>query len=174
MNKNGLIIAGVVGIVVVIGIGAIVLSGDDSDSQVAGTTDSNQVVNNDSHSAGSENEEATANSVDSETLNARYIDYSDEELTSATAEDGRAVLFFAALDWCTSCQAADRDFKANFDEVPTDVSILKVDYDNDSAMKRKYNIVGQDTFIQVEGDGTEIVRWNSGGRGVDTLLANVQ
>lgn len=173
MNNKSLIIAGIVGVVVMIGVGALIFARNDSDSQVAGTTNTNQMAGN-SHSNSIGSNETASNSVNSEALNARYIDYSDEKLAIATSEDGRAVLFFAALDWCVSCQAADRDFKANFDEIPDDVSILKIDYDNDNVMKRKYNIVGQDTFIQVKGDGTEITRWSSGGRGVDTLLVNVQ
>ena len=104
----------------------------------------------------------------------RYVDYSSKSLTQASANNGRAVLFFAALAWCPSCQAADRDFKANFNKVPPDVTILKVDYDTAKDMKQKYAITMQDTFIQVDGQGKEITRWNSGGQGLKTLLANVQ
>lgn len=104
----------------------------------------------------------------------RYIDYSSDALLKASENNGRSVLFFAALGWCPSCQAADRDFKANFDKVPSDITILKVDYDKDSAMKQKYAITMQDTFIQVDSQGKEVTRWNSGGQGIKALLANAK
>lgn len=111
---------------------------------------------------------------DASALSTRYIDYSPENLAKAGANNGKAVLFFAALKWCPSCQAADKDFKANFDKVPKDITILKVDYDNDSTTKQKYAISMQDTFVEIDNQGKEITRWNSGGQGVAALLANAK
>lgn len=107
-------------------------------------------------------------------LVARYVDYTPENFTKALTNNGKSVLFFAALKWCPSCQAADRDFKAHFDKVPTDVTILKVDYDTAKDMKQKYAITMQDTFVQTDSQGKEITRWNSGGQGIESLLANVR
>jgi len=109
-----------------------------------------------------------------ESLESRYLKYSEDALRQATKDHGRAILFFAALGWCPSCQAADKDFQTNFSDLPPDVSILKVNYDHDSAMKQKYDITMQDTFIQVDSKGQEITRWNSGGRGVSSVLKNIQ
>lgn len=102
----------------------------------------------------------------------RFIAYSDENLKKAS-EDGRSVIFFHA-GWCPSCKAAEADLKANFDKVPTDVTILKTDYDTSSQLKRTYGITGQDTFVQVDKEGKEIIKWNSGGEGVKALLANLK
>lgn len=116
------------------------------------------------------NEGINANSA----LSTRYIDYTPENFTKAVANNGKSVLFFAALKWCPSCQAADRDFKAHFDKVPSDVTILKVDYDTAKDMKQKYAITMQDTFVQIDSQGKEITRWNSGGQGVEALVANAR
>ena len=107
-------------------------------------------------------------------LSARYLDYSEENLAQATANNGKSVLFFAALAWCPSCQAADKDIKANFSKVPEDITILRVDYDTAKEMKKKFAITMQDTFVQVDSQGKEITRWNSGGQGVQSLLANAK
>ncbi len=107
-------------------------------------------------------------------LASRYIDYSSDNLAKATADNGKAIIWFAALAWCPSCQAADRDFKAHFDKVPKDVTIMKIDYDTAKELKQKYAITVQDTFIQIDSKGSEIVRWNSGGQGTDALLANLK
>jgi len=32
----------------------------------------------------------------------------------------------------------------------------------------------QDTFVQVDKNGDEITKWNSGGEGIKTLLANIE
>ncbi len=108
------------------------------------------------------------------TFSTRYIDYSSDNLAKATANNGKAVIWFAALAWCPSCQAADRDFKAHFDKVPKNVTIMKIDYDTAKELKQKYAITMQDTFIQIDGQGSEIIRWNSGGQGIEALLANLK
>lgn len=107
-------------------------------------------------------------------LASRYLDYSPDNLTQATKNNGKAVIFFAALKWCPSCQAADKDFKANFNQVPKDITILKADYDTAKDLKQKYAITMQDTFVQVDREGKEITRWNSGGQGVKALLASAK
>lgn len=111
---------------------------------------------------------------DSTDLTSRYIDYSSDNLAKASENNGRAVIWFAAFAWCPSCQAADRDFKAHFDKVPKDVTILKINYDTAKELKRKYAIVIQDTFVQLDNQGKEITRWNSGGQGIEALLANAK
>ncbi len=107
-------------------------------------------------------------------LASHYIDYSADNLAKATASNGRAVIWFAALAWCPSCQASDRDFKAHFDKVPKDVTIMKINYDTAKELKQKYAITMQDTFIQIDSKGSEIIRWNSGGQGTDALIANLR
>lgn len=111
---------------------------------------------------------------DASALSTRYIDYTPEDVTRVISNNGKAVLFFAALKWCPSCQAADRDFKAHLDKVPSDVTILKVDYDTAKDMKQKYAITMQDTFVQIDNQGKEITRWSSGGQGVEALIANAK
>ena len=38
----------------------------------------------------------------------------------------------------------------------------------------RYGIVMQDTFVQVDAEGEEITKWNSGGAGVSSLLSNIK
>lgn len=124
--------------------------------------------------AGQTQQTQSTNANQDPELSKRYIEYSPENLTKATQDNGKAVLFFAALKWCPTCQAADRDFKANFDKLPKDVSILMVDYDSATALKNKYSITYQDTLVQIDAQGNEITRWSSGGHGVESLLANLK
>lgn len=129
--------------------------------------------NNSSNSSGQNASEQTNTNQNPE-LAKRYVQFSQESLANATVNNGKAVIFFAAFKWCPTCQAADRDFKANFDKLPKDVSILIADYDSATELKNKYGVTIQDTFIQVDSQGKEITRWNSGGQGVGALLANLK
>lgn len=112
--------------------------------------------------------------VNDTSLTQRYIDFSEANLATANKNNGKTVLFFAALAWCPTCQAADKDIRENFRKIPSDVTILRVDYDKAKDLKKKYAVTMQDTFVQVDKMGKEITRWNSGGQGVQALLTNVE
>jgi thiol-disulfide isomerase/thioredoxin len=100
----------------------------------------------------------------------RYVAYSPAALAQAT-ERGRAVLFFKA-DWCPTCKAAEAEYRANLEKIPSDVTVLVANYDKESELKRKYNVTYQHTFIQVDGEGMAITRWNGGG--LVELVSNVR
>lgn len=103
----------------------------------------------------------------------RYVAYTSENLTKAVEDNKKAVIFFHA-GWCPTCIAAQRDFKANFDKVPKNVTILQTDYDTSTELKQKYNVTYQDTFVEVDSQGNEVTKWSSGGQGVQALLANLK
>lgn len=68
----------------------------------------------------------------------------------------KTVLFFHA-DWCPSCRAADAGIWS--DTIPANLSILKVDYDNSDQLKKKYEILSQHTFVQVDKNGNMLAKW---------------
>lgn len=100
-----------------------------------------------------------------------YIDYSEQNLESAK-RTGRSVLFFAATLWCQTCAELDKEIKERSQELPSDVTMLKVDYDNDREMKRKWGVTTQHTLIQLDNGGNEINRWIGGN--FDALIANLK
>jgi thiol-disulfide isomerase/thioredoxin len=108
----------------------------------------------------------------SQSVAGRYQDYSPEALKQAQASGGKAVLFFKA-SWCPTCSAADKDFRENLSQIPDGVTILKVDYDTQIALKQKYGITIQDTFVQLDSQGNQVSRWTSGGQGLASLLNNL-
>jgi len=95
-----------------------------------------------------------------------YESYSAEKL--AYADTGNVVLFFKA-SWCPSCRAADKDIKANLSAIPSDLTILELDYDKETALKQKYKVTTQHTFVQVDTQGNLIKKWT----GSPTLAAVV-
>jgi thioredoxin 1 len=88
-----------------------------------------------------------------------YLDYSKEAFEKASAQ--KRVLFFKA-SWCPSCRSADKDFTANLKKLPENVVIFKADYDTETALKTKYNISRQHTFIYVDKAGKALKTWSGG------------
>lgn len=100
------------------------------------------------------------------------IPYSEAALAEAQAK-GRAVIMFHA-DWCPMCQQAAKSLRDNQGKIPADVTILGVDYDTAADLKKKYGISMQDTYVQIDRSGKVASQWNSGGKGIETLLANLK
>lgn len=107
--------------------------------------------------------------------NEHYVEYSPQVLTYSSGT--RRVLFFYA-NWCPICRPADTEFQSRVNEIPQDVTLIRVNF-NDSdtdadeeALANKYAITYQHTFVQIDKDGNEVAKWNGGG--LDQLLSNLQ
>ena len=96
-----------------------------------------------------------------------YVNYSQSNLEIAKLK-GDTVLFFAATTWCQTCAALEEEIIERIGEIPEDITILKVDYDNDREMNRAYSVTAQHTLIVLDGEGNEVDRWIGGG--LNTLL----
>jgi thioredoxin 1 len=90
-----------------------------------------------------------------------YVVYTPQALED-TAE-GRRVLFFYA-NWCPICGPADADFKKNVSQIPDDVTLIRVNY-NDSdtnsdeeALAQKYGVTYQHTFVQIGANGEVLTK----------------
>jgi|SRR3989344_724575 len=100
-----------------------------------------------------------------------YIDYSADALATAQAEGKKPVLFFWAA-WCPFCKAANEEFNANSSRIPSNVVLLKTNYDTETQLKTRYGITYQHTFVQVDANGNQVTKWSGGG--IDELISNVQ
>lgn len=89
----------------------------------------------------------------------------------AKAEDGDVVLFFRA-SWCPTCKTLDKNIKENLGSIPNSLTILDVDYDNSTELKRKYGVTYQHTLVQVDKDGNMIKKW-SGSPTLQSLVNEV-
>ena len=100
-----------------------------------------------------------------------YEAYAPEKVALASASHD-VVLFFRA-SWCPTCRAVDTDIKANLSKIPSDLTILDVNYDDSTALKQKYSVTYQHTFVQVDKDGNQIKKW-SGSPTLSTLVAEIK
>lgn len=156
MNKNTGIIIGVIALVVIVGGFYVSMSTKDSvgekNMEEKDTLVNKDMVKPDMMMKGS------------------YEAYSSEKM--ARAETGDVVLFFHA-SWCPSCRGLNSDIEANMSSIPEGVSILKVDYDKETDLKKKYGVTYQHTLVQVDKDGNLIKKW-SGSPKLAKLVLEIQ
>ena len=95
--------------------------------------------------------------------------YSNYDASLVGQNDSTVLAFFAT--WCPSCVAADKNISAW--QVPDGLSVLKVDYDSNTDLRKKYGVTSQHTFVQVDADGNLIKKW-SGGNTLDSIVEKVQ
>ncbi len=112
---------------------------------------------------------AQTTKTDTMVKSSSYLDYVAKEFQANTTS--KRVLFFAAA-WCPTCRGADAEFKAKLSEIPKDVVIYKTDYDSETALKQKYGITRQHTFVYVNAKAEVIKKWSGGA--ISEIIANTK
>ena len=100
-----------------------------------------------------------------------YESYESSKVAMASATH-KVVLFFKA-SWCPTCIAVDKDIKASVKTIPENLTILDVNYDDSSELKKKYGVTYQHTFVQVDAQGNLIKKW-SGSPTLVSLISEVK
>ncbi|MBT6690984.1 thioredoxin family protein [Candidatus Parcubacteria bacterium] len=102
--------------------------------------------------------------------NNQYVDY--EPALLAQADSGDVVLFFHA-SWCPTCRVLDENLKDELGDFPNDLTILKVNYDKEKELKKKYSITYQHTLVQVDSQGNELAKW-AGSNDLSAILKKLK
>lgn len=100
--------------------------------------------------APAENSQSAAPSSNEQTAptdTGQYVTYEHGIIEST---EGNKVLFFHA-PWCPQCRAIESDI--NQQGAPDDWTIIKVDYDSNQALRQKYGVTIQTTFVKVNDEG---------------------
>ena len=184
MNKNTGIIIGIIALVVIVGgVYASIKSNDDAmmakeqmeqkvmeDKKMS---EENAMMKADATKADAmmKKEDTTMMKSDTMMKAGSYEAYAPEKVAMASA-DHDVVLFFRA-GWCPTCRSVDADIKANLGKIPSSLTILDVNYDNSTALKQKYGVTYQHTFVQVDKDGNLIKKWSGSGT-LTALVAEVK
>ncbi len=96
----------------------------------------------------------------------RYVVYS-KDAYNQSVEQKRVLYFYA--NWCPTCKVANAEFTQKPDEIPEDIIILRINYndsdtnDEGKELAKKYGVTYQHTFVQVNKEGEQITTWNGGG-----------
>ena len=96
-------------------------------------------------------------------ISGTYIPYDISKLTLQ-----KNVIFFAA-SWCPTCQALNKSINNNLTSIPSNLTILKADYDSEVQLKQKYGITYQHTLVQVDQNGNILKKW-SGSYSIDDII----
>lgn len=97
------------------------------------------------------------------------VSFESEDQVNQFAAKGKTVVFFFA-SWCPNCRATATELNARWGDVDPDITLVIADYDKETALKSKYGVTYQDTFVLLDEKGGVVKLWNSGG--VDGLNRN--
>lgn len=100
-----------------------------------------------------------------------YITFADYQAKKAEYA-GKPLVYFFHASWCPDCKAADTALTAPNVAIPAGVTIVKVDYDTATDLKRTYGVTTQHTFVQVDGTGKAVQKWS--GKTVEMILAELK
>lgn len=113
--------------------------------------------------------------VNQDEQSSRYLPFTPAALADSIST--RRVLFFYA-SWCPTCIPADADFKENVSLLPTDVTVIRVNYNDpdtdaqEKSLAKKYGVTYQHTYVQIDSNGNEVSKWNGGSS--KELLAKIK
>ncbi len=86
------------------------------------------------------------------------VPFTTPKAAQGYAAKGPTVYFFAAT-WCPTCQAAYKDLESNYRKLPAGATLVLVNYDTARALKDRYGVTTQHTFIQIDTKGNKIKSW---------------
>jgi thiol-disulfide isomerase/thioredoxin len=87
-----------------------------------------------------------------------WIDQAAYEADAAKFhEAGDVVLFFNA-SWCPTCKATVESLDSA--GVPAGLTVVSVDYDAATDLKKQYGVTVQHTFVQVDEQGNEVAKFS--------------
>ena len=100
-----------------------------------------------------------------------YITFANYEASKSQYNEGDVVLFFNA-SWCPTCKALTKDIEANLGSIPSGTTIVSVDYDTYTDLRKKYGVTYQHTLVQVNPSGEQVKKW-SGSPTLSSLLSQI-
>lgn len=83
----------------------------------------------------------------------QYVDYSPEVFANS---QGQRILFFHA-PWCPQCRQLEASIKQG--EIPSGVTIFKVDYDSNQKLRQEYGVTIQTSLVLVDENGNEVKKY---------------
>jgi thioredoxin 1 len=97
-----------------------------------------------------------------------YLTLAEYEEDPSAHAGTKVVLFFHA-PWCPSCRATEQAIGTS--GVPDGLTLVKVDFDTETALRQEYGVTYQHTFVQVDPEGTQLARW-TGSEDGEAILDN--
>jgi thiol-disulfide isomerase/thioredoxin len=90
---------------------------------------------------------------DTDTKPGQYLTYTPDIIAKTK---GTKILFFHA-PWCPQCRALEASITSN--TIPTNISIIKVDYDSNQTLRQKYGVTIQTSVVKVDDVGQLVKKY---------------
>lgn len=90
--------------------------------------------------------------------NDNYLTY-DEYRSNLTVHNSKRVVYFFHASWCPTCRALENDIRNNIGSIPSDVIIVKTDFDTQLELRKKYGVTVQHTLVQIKDGGEMVGKW---------------
>ncbi len=87
-----------------------------------------------------------------------FISHDEYSADPAAYVDTDVVLFFNAT-WCPPCKATVDNLQSDPGSIPAGLTIVAVDYDDSMALRQRYGVTIQHTFVHIDGEGNELKKW---------------
>ena len=88
-----------------------------------------------------------------------YITLADYDANKGAYASTDVVLFFNA-QWCSTCKVARDNIETDLASIPSDLTIVVVDFDTANDLRQMYGVTVQHTFVQVDSEGNELAKWS--------------
>ena len=85
-----------------------------------------------------------------------YKDATAANLQTSILTDGTTKVLFFHASWCPICKAANQTLTSWYSDGKGLLTLYKVNYDNEKALKAKYGVTYQHTFVKIDGKGNLI------------------
>jgi len=95
-----------------------------------------------------------------------YLTEAEYEADPA-ARAGTVVVYFFHAPWCPDCRATEESLTR--DGVPAGLTVVKVDFDTATALRQKYGVTVQHTFVRVDGSGAKVGAFTGAFSGAEIL-----
>lgn len=89
----------------------------------------------------------------------KYVTLEEYESAKSSYSETDVVLFFNA-NWCSTCKVARDNIESSLLSIPADLTIVLVDFDTETELRKQYGVVIQHTFVQIDAAGNELARWS--------------
>lgn len=107
-------------------------------------------------SAGSTSAGSTSGSSTPSADAGAYVDYAAYSADPTAYADSKVVLFFHA-PWCPNCRKSEESLTK--DGVPAGITVVKVDYDSMTDLKKKHGVTYQHTFVLLDAAGNGVKKF---------------
>ncbi len=85
-----------------------------------------------------------------------FEEYSETKFAELKGSAPVALFFHA--DWCSTCLGIEKEIEGNLAMLPAGTTILQVNYDKETALKKEYGVTMQSVLVFLDDHGHEISR----------------